>query len=260
MEPGKGRFAARRVADDQRHMFGSAIKGAERHDFGCLGPIQREFGASGNAESRRCRITKHVSSGDRQKIAAGRGDENRRQQSGEFCQTDGGVGCVGASTRDGLIWPLQRGGQVPNRVRCSKRFGHVHPSGPLDTYGTGTRRRALINDVQRGCPGMAQKQVGPSAGFQVGEACIVGEFNSENRLRADPDGSTTFQLVNCTGNLDGGVQVSNSAMIGTWSDGLSQLRADSTTRNPVTLSAMSGLVQIWSSRRPLSDAFQSAAR
>ena len=92
------------------------------------------------------------------------------------------------------------------------------------------------------------------------DAAPPGEWTV--RVRRDADGKVEGLSIGCwlARNIDYQSDISNRAMTGTWSEGLSQPRASRRMSIPVSRAEMIGDDQTWSSRRPRSESVQSRAR
>ena len=192
-------------------------------------------------------------------------DEEGGQQPRDPRQPDRRQARRRARHRRGTERPLERGREVELRVRQRDRSAEIEPWRRFDHHrGIGVGGGDLVGQLQRRGAAVGYQQRKP-AGRERRQPERIGGLDREQGQGSlaggmDRDRPAAPQRVDRARDVPGRVQKANSVMIGTWSDGLSQLRQSSNTLWLTACAATSPVAHIWSSRRPRSFLVQSGER
>ncbi|PAV72980.1 hypothetical protein WR25_16637 [Diploscapter pachys] len=255
------------LANQKCDMFVARIGRAERDDLGFLGAVDRQPGARRETQRAGCLMRVDRGRIDRHLRADAVEDEGR-QQSRDPRQPDRREARRRAIDRHRAERPFQRRREIELRIGERDRGRKVEPRRRLDRdrrvgigggelVGQLQRRGAAVGDEQRECATARE-------GFEPDRIGSLDREQGQGGLtrRGDGDRPAAAQRVDRARDIAGGRahQKANSVRIGTWSDGLSQLRQASWTTCAVAFSATSRVAHIWSSRRPRSFLVQSGER
>ena len=264
MQAHQGRPAVR-LPDQQRDVIVGALGRTEGDDLRIFCPVDRQARA-------RC---KRQPPGILVRIDIGRGDRDFRitpvdeeggQQARDPRQAKRRRSRLRMGNRKAAPWPFQRRGEIEAGIREGGGARKVEPGCALDQdRQVGIGCIALVGELQRLRASGRDKDRRSAVRIEFGQPPRVTRLDRQQRQPVDRDRPPPAQRVDCprggAGTWRGRMcQKANSVMIGTWSEGFSQLRQASNTVCATAWRATSPVAHIWSSRRPRSFFVQSGER